>query len=648
MRKKCNLFLFVLLFPAVIWGQSIADIAAMLGHPQTIVYNAKIITVDDGGFTSELGTIGQAMAIRDKKVLAVGSNSDIRALAGPDTTLIDLKGRTVVPGMIMTHNHPIDWAPVVPQIVNSVASPDIATVRAIFGQPLEQFAKFPEVLEEAVRVAKPGSWIQILFVWDINVKSDDPDIWWVGKHITKEQLDRLAPNNPLIVRSREAILRQGREEMLNQRAVEVLREVATGPNAVMPDREAGIARALDAAEIDGIPAGSVRRWMWPEVILKDRLDLWEKMLQLDNQWWTAKGQTTWASFLYHYPNNIKAYRNLDRRGEMDSRVAWGWGAIPAEAEKRDFQDPFLVADLATREGTGTDSLWYIGTGLGNVDGGGSCTTAQPRATVTPEDIRAVQLPPPGSCSGPFQPDTPAWEFVKQGGRYMAGHQWGDVSIDLITSMIMNASKAGGLTMEEIRSKHHVADHMFGWPRPDQIPILKELGMYVGGSDMYVYDKSRVWMENYGESTLDYIVPRASLVAAGIYQGTEVDKPIELTDTNLFLQLYWVITRKAEDGKVYSPKEKISREIALKVATTWASHYVLKEDVMGSLERGKFADYLVLDRDYLTIPEEEIPDVRVLMAVVGNKVTHLVPSLADELGMEPAGAAVLLGGAEASY
>ena len=62
--------------------------------------NAKIITVSDSGFTSNLGTIGQAMAIRDKKVLAVGSNSDIRALAGPDTKIIDLKGRTVVPGFI--------------------------------------------------------------------------------------------------------------------------------------------------------------------------------------------------------------------------------------------------------------------------------------------------------------------------------------------------------------------------------------------------------------------------------------------------------------------------------------------------------------------------------------------------------------------
>ena len=91
MRKVSGLVLLMSLFTGVIWAQSAEDIAAMLGYPQTIVYNAKIVTVSDGGFTSNLGAIGQAMAVRDEKVLAVGSNNEIRALAGPETRLVDLK-----------------------------------------------------------------------------------------------------------------------------------------------------------------------------------------------------------------------------------------------------------------------------------------------------------------------------------------------------------------------------------------------------------------------------------------------------------------------------------------------------------------------------------------------------------------------------
>ena len=83
-------------------------------------------------------------------------------------------------------------------------------------------------------------------------------------------------------------------------------------------------------------------------------------------------------------------------------------------------------------------------------------------------------------------------------------------------------------------------------------------------------------------------------------------------------------------------------------TIWGAYYLLKEDVLGSLEPGKFADFLVLDKDYLTIPEDQIETIRVLMTVVGDEVVHLVPSLAQELRMEPRGAEVELGGPAASY
>ena len=99
MKKTLTSILFLsFIGTPFLWSQTASDIAATLGYPQTIVYNAKIVTVDDESFSSNLGTIAQAMAIRDGNILAVGSNSEIRALAGPQTELIDLKGRTIVPG----------------------------------------------------------------------------------------------------------------------------------------------------------------------------------------------------------------------------------------------------------------------------------------------------------------------------------------------------------------------------------------------------------------------------------------------------------------------------------------------------------------------------------------------------------------------
>ena len=216
------------------------------------------------------------------------------------------------------------------------------------------------------------------------------------------------------------------------------------------------------------------------------------------------------------------------------------------------------------------------------------------------------------------------------------------------NLIEEASTEGGLTGEEIRLRRHTVDHMMMWPRPDQIPRLKKLGMIVGGTDRYIRLNSAAVLRDYGEAALDWIVPRGALLEAGIMNGFELDKPYEVTDATVFDDIYWMMSRKGQDGKVYAQHQGVSREVALKIGTTWGSYYVLKEDVLGSLEKGKFADFLVLDRDYLTTPEDQIEDIRILMTMVGGKVVHLVPSLARELRMQPAGAQVELGGPASKY
>ena len=100
------------------------NIAAKLGYPQMIVHNAKIVTVDDASFTNNVGTIAQAMAIRDGKVLALGTNAEMLALAGPQTKKVDVKGRTVMPSLILTHEHPTDWSFQEPRAITHVLPND--------------------------------------------------------------------------------------------------------------------------------------------------------------------------------------------------------------------------------------------------------------------------------------------------------------------------------------------------------------------------------------------------------------------------------------------------------------------------------------------------------------------------------------------
>jgi len=103
-----------------------------------------------------------------------------------------------------------------------------------------------------------------------------------------------------------------------------------------------------------------------------------------------------------------------------------------------------------------------------------------------------------------------------------------------------------------------------------------------------------------------------------------------------------VTRTAIDGRTYAPGQAVSREIMLKSATAWSADYVLREKELGSLEEGKWADFMVLSRDYLTVPEKEIHTLEPLLTAVGGEIVHLAPSFAREIGMQPVGAQVKLG------
>src|ERR1019366_3984732 len=132
----------------------------------------------------------------------------------------------------------------------------------------------------------------------------------------------------------------------------------------------------------------------------------------------------------------------------------------------------------------------------------------------------------------------------------------------------------------------------------------------------------------------WAVPRKSVTAAGIMNGFEIDRALPEKE---FFFIYKGMTRFNEkEGKVYGPSERTDRITQLKALTRWGAYYVLREKVLGSLEPGKFADFIVLDRDFLTIPEIDIPNVKVLMTAVGGKIVHLMPRLARENGLSPVG------------
>ena len=609
---KKTLICFLLVSPsaAMVWGQQ-RDVSAKLGYPDLIIYNAKIVTMDDPSFQSKVGTITQATAVRGDRILATGTNAEMRALAGPQTKQIDLKGRTVLPSFIMTHEHPTDWAFLEPEALKHVLpeNNDLMIVRWLKAAPVqEQFLELQQVMKEAVTKTKPGQWILINFNWGSEYEYAEEIMQRFHRLVTKKLLDTLAPKTPVKVKNGFVTA------VINSKALEELEKVH---DRLSVFQHATTMDKVKQYEEDGL------NFSWPiepDVIFKDRTALLADILKAEMELWVAHGITAFASSPYTY-HNFQALSFLDKRGEMPARFGWSYRGP-------DFHIDTLRIIVGLL-GQGSDYLWNIGVRPAD---GTNCRTMDARPEVKAQEQCSLA---PGSFGREVLESS-----IKAGARLVTIHSEGDKDIDYLMDAIEKASKEAGMSLEEIRAKRHAFDHGGGAPRPDQLPRIKNLGMMVSLTNTYLWERAGrnydayMIARDYGIEYTTWVVPRKSMTEAGILNSFEIDRPMP---QKLFFFIHKGITRYNErEQKVYGAKERTDRIVQLKALTTWASYYMLKEKLMGSLEAGKFADFIVLDQDYLTIPEDAIPKTRVLMTVVGGKMAHLLPSLAQEIGMQPVG------------
>jgi predicted amidohydrolase YtcJ len=215
-----------------------------------------------------------------------------------------------------------------------------------------------------------------------------------------------------------------------------------------------------------------------------------------------------------------------------------------------------------------------------------------------------------------------------------GHAEG---VENVLDAIEEGSKRAGFSLDEIRSKRHAFDHGDGAPSPAQIPRIKNLGVLASQLNTDLWEDYRgAWAiaKQYGLEYTAWSQPRKSVNDAQIPNSFEIDRPLP---HKVFFFIHQGMTRfHPEDHVVYGPSERTDRITQLKALTIWGGYYLLREKKVGMLTPGSYADFIVLDRDFLTIPEADIPNVHVLMTVVGGKPRHLTSDLGREIGMQPVG------------
>ncbi len=597
-QKLSTVVMGVLLtLPAIIHAQD--DIAAILGYPDMIIYNGKLITMDDEGFNNQTGTIAEAMAVRDDTILAVGSNQEIRRLAGPDTEQIDLNGRAVLPGMILTHEHPTDWAWVEPLALNHVfpEGNDHMVIKFLEGDAQTQLDTWDDVLAEAVREADPGQWILLSSDWGANFEYMPELFPTFLPAITTERMDAIAPNNPVRVKNAWV------DGLVNTAALNEAKRV-------FPEQR-----------VEGRGnRGPTGRQLEPDVILHNKVHLNAELLRAVMEMWAAHGITVYGSSPYTI-GNLQALRMLDEQGRMPGRFAWSYTGPDLH-----YHTLRLVSALL---GNGTDYLWNIG--AHGERSGGSCTTLPASERVKAQENCTLE---PGDDGRRVKED-----IVRSGGRVGAMHSGGDLDIDHLLDVIEEQSRNAGFTLEQIRSKRHAFDHASGAPRPDQIPRIKRLGMMVSMINTVIWENRTGYntsyrLRNYGEEYLHYAVPRKSVTDAGIMNTQEIDRALP----HYLWYNTWVGMTRYNSGidRTLAPEQGTDLVTQLKALTMWGAYYIYKEHKLGSLSAGKLADFVVLDRDLLNIPTDDIPNIKTLMTVIGGKTVFISNGLADELNTDPVG------------
>ena len=619
------------------FGQSATDLARKLellkSYPDLIVVNGKISTMDASN--REV----QAMAVRGNRILALGTNNEIRFLAGPNSEVLDAKGRRVLPGLIDGHTHPHMWA-----TAHWLGAEGEFTSKK-YNDPQMKIALAKgndqagvlRALEQAVRQRAqelgPGKWI-LAALFGKNSIPESREIVWplfpqrggATSTLTTEFLDTLAPNNPLVVFGSEAIgggthNTKAKAEMLKLIGREV--DAYTGATAIVFDV---FFRGRE----------------------KDAMDYLKRELL---ECVVPQGVTTFGNHYYGSPSIMKVYNMLYQAGELPVRWAWWVGggggdnrAVTVDPVFGRQYSRLFYDDLGDFRGIGNDYIWNSGVSYEGFDSGLICTTAKPRESLNLQggaSYGGLNGPRPDCATANIQYDEQMGyrstkAALEAGLRIGFLHHYSDGSFDALFHMIEEAIASGKLTLEQIRALRISTEHT---PiiRPDQIAKIAKYNIMPAFNGYQVQGniKGGAFLKTYGEQFMTWMAPMKSVQQAGAHpvfntdvhlrkvppEWKDMDYP-EQWEGNIwgFIQ-FFVIRRMPHDGITYNRSEAMDRVSMMKAATIWGAEQLLNEKNIGSLEVGKLADFIVTDKDFFTIPDDQIYTIKTLLTATGGKVVY---------------------------
>jgi predicted amidohydrolase YtcJ len=508
------------------------EVAETAPGADTILINGKILTVDNDFSTAE------AIAIEGARIVAVGDNQSVSELAGDATRMIDLDGKTVIPGLIENHMHFIRAA----QRWNLQARIDgISSRSEALATIAEKAASMP-----------PGDWIMVQGGWRENQFADEPG------GFTLEELDAAAPNNPLFLQiTYQAVY-------ANTLALE----------AVGVDPAEG-AHHVGAPLISPQPPYGLLNEQMPTVseaqIEQNLLDF----IALLNK----SGLTSVYDVGRPPEGDITLLERMSADGPLPIRV---WHTLKYQAYDPEGADAAIELVKSSTANSTDDYLGLFGLG---------------------EHVYLPFFDLPGMTE-PYGEDvvTPLMKIVTaaaEGGFHIHEHTMLDATINTFLGPLEELNKT--IPLAPLRwSLAHVLNIS-----DESIQRAKDLGLTAAVHSVAMY------------APLQYQPPIRAIQDSGMVWGLGTDATI-VAHYQPFITLGWVVSGKSINGQTVI-EDTVTREEALIAHTRSNAYLMWKEDDLGTLEAGKLADLVVLDRDYMTIEADDIFNIKPLLTMVGGRV-----------------------------
>ena len=523
------------------------------GDADLVVVGGTVLTVD-ADFS-----VAEALAVRDDRILAVGSEADIQEFTGPDTEVMDMAGRTVVPGLADNHLHSAGGGDGV----------DLSRVRSM--------DELLGAIAERARTEGPGELVTTNSDWHEGQLREQ-------RLPLRRDLDQAAPGNPVVV------VRGGHEYILNSQALE-----KWWITTETPVPEGGRITRYPDGELNGELVDTAKQLVtMPE---RPPRDLETRIQDQVEQYRTlhAVGLTS----VRHPGGGLEQFRLLEemkRRGLLTMRVTFLMRMRARTAAEVDA----ALDEWGLEPQAGDEWLRLGGIKLG-VDGGfeggllrepyeepwGQGGTYHGLRTMPQDAFNEVVV-----------------RLAERGWR-VATHAVGDLAIDQVLEGYEKADEAAPLA-----GKRWAIEHGF-IPREDHFPVMNRLGLLVTGQHhLYVAAPS---LEKYwGRERAEWVTPMRAYLDAGVMVSGGTDAPV-VPYPPLWV-LHHFVTRETISAGVFGEDQRVSVEEGLRLITHAPAFLNFEEDLKGTLEPGRLADFVVLSDDPREVPADEI---QVEMTVVGG-------------------------------